>query len=401
MKRLLLITAFALTAVSANAQKTTLDVTVTNPLDVARSDEAVEVAVPVKGRKPHKDWSVKVGQTVLPAQWIDGKVRFTLSLKPKEQVKATLVPKAAPPAPPRVLVTLNIQDGGKLEGTPATGGAIKGGTFHLRDRFTSPKDHFIHDGLIAFEGIGWESDKVAYRLYLDERNVTDIFGKYGTGMIFPDVGHGFDDYQYPVAWGGDIFKVGPSLGVGGIGLLRNGKATQIGPSTITGKVLANGPVTAIAGVDADAIGGGVGRIHATYAITAGRVITEVTVRADKVDAPLITGLTFHAGDQRIEPSDADGQWTYIAAWGPQEHGPDPVGTAAFYRRADVTGPAVNDGQTLFVQFKSRTEANYRFGARWTQEGKAAVPGIRDLDGFKTWLDAMVAELNQPLVVSTR
>ena len=386
--RLICVTAIALMATSAQAQS----LNVHNP-GMARDNAVIDLPAPMDA----KVRSAKIGDAVYPVQYLNRKFRLVAPLKAGETT-VTFSPDMPPAQPRRVLVTLNIQDGGKLEGDPKNGGAIKGGAFHLRDQFTSPPDHFIHDGLIAFEGIGWESDKVAYRLYLDQRNVTDIFGKFGNEMIFPNVGHGFDDYQYPVAWGGDIFKVGPSLGVGGIGLLRDGKATQIGPSTITGKVIANGPVTAIAGVDADAIGGGKGSIHATYAITAGSVITEVSVKADQVAEPLVTGLTLHAGDQRITPQKAGGEWSYIAVWGPQEHGPDPIGTAVFYRPESVTGAPVNDGQTLFVQFKSPTEANYRFGARWTQEGKNAVPGLRDLDGFRAWLEQTADELNHPLVV---
>ncbi len=385
--RLIFAAAIALIATGANAQS----LTVHNP-GPDRDNAVIDLPVPMDARVQ----SVKIGSTAYPVQYLNAKFRLVAPLKAGDTI-VTFSPDAAPVGPLRVLVTLNIQDGGHLEGDPKNGGAITGGAFHLRDQFTSPPDHFIHDGLIAFEGIGWESDKVAYRLYLDERNVTDIFGKYGTGMIFPTVGHGFDDYQYPVAWGGDIFKVGASLGVGGIGLLRDGKATQVGPSTITGKVIANGPVTAIAGVDADAIGGGKGNIHATYAITAGSAITEVKVKADQVTEPLVTGLTVHPGDQTFAPQ-TKGEWTYIAAWGPQEHGPDPVGWAVFYRTGDVTGAPVNDGQTLFVSFKSATDADYRFGARWTQEGKAAVPGIRDLDGFKAWLERTAEDLNHPLVV---
>lgn len=384
---LISVVALALMATSANAQS----LTVHNP-GPARESAVIDLPMPMDA----KVRSVKIGERVYPVQAVNAKFRLVVPLKAGDTT-VTLSPNAAPEKPRRVLVTLNIQNGGHLAGEPNKGGAITGGAFHLRDRFTSPPDHFIHDGLIAFEGIGWESDKVAYRLYLDERNVTDIFGKFGTGMIFPTVGHGFDDYQYPVAWGGDIFKVGASLGVGGIGLLRGGKATQIGPSTITGRVIANGSVTAIAGVDADAIGGGKGSVHATYAITAGSVITEVTVKADQITEPLVTGLTVHPGDQTFTPQ-ATGEWTYIAAWGPQEHGPDPVGWAVFYRAVDVTGTSVNDGETLFVQFKSATDANYRFGARWTQEGRDATPGIRDLDGFKAWLQQTTDELNHPLVV---
>ncbi len=379
--------AIALLATDANARS----LTVHNP-GPARDNAVIDLPMPMDA----KVRSAKIGDVVYPVQALHAKFRLVAPLKAGDTT-ITLSPDAASAGPRRVLVTLNIQDGGHLEGDAKNGGAITGGTFHLRDTFTSPPDHFIHDGLIAFEGIGWESDKVAYRLYLDERNVTDIFGKYGSGMIFPDVGHGFDDYQHPVAWGGDIFKVGASLGVGGIGLLRNGKATQIGPSTITGRVIANGPVTAIAGVDADAIGGGNGRVHATYAITAGSVITEVTVKADQIAEPLVTGLTVHSGDQTFAPQ-TGGDWTYIAAWGPQEHGPDPVGWAVFYRTDDVRGAPVNDGQTLFVQFKSATDVNYRFGARWTQEGKGAVPGIQDLEGFKAWLAQTTDELNHPLMI---
>jgi len=385
--RLISAAAIALIATSANAQS----LTVHNP-GPARENAVIDLPPPMDA----KVQSAKIGGAVYPVQYLNAKFRLVAPLKTGDTTVA-FSPDAAPEQPRRVLVTLNIQDGGHLEGDPKNGGAITGGAFHLRDQFTSPPDHFIHDGLIAFEGIGWESDKVAYRLYLDERNVTDIFGKYGPEMIFPNVGHGFDDYQYPVAWGGDIFKVGASLGVGGIGLLRDGKATQIGPSTITGKVIANGPVTAIAGVDADAIGGGKGSIHATYAITAGSVITEVTVKADQVAEPLVTGLTLHPGDQTFAPK-AEGEWTYIAAWGPQEHGPDCIGWAVFYRPADVTDAPVNDGQTLFIRFKSPTDANYRFGARWTQEDKDATPGIRDLEGFKAWLARITDELNHPLTV---
>lgn len=388
---LTLILAFEVGASGAAAK----DFKVSNPLDATRTDTLVEVPAPAEGYT----WSVRIGQANVPAQYMpDTKtVRFVTTLKPHETAKFALVPKSAIDAPRRVLVTLNIQEGGTLQGD-----AIKGGTFHLRDSFVVPKDHFLHDGLIAFEGIGWESDRVAYRLYLDQRNVTDIFGKFGTDMIFPNVGHGFDDYQYPRIWGGDIFKVGPSLGVGGVGLLRDGKATQIGPATVTGKVLANGPVTAVAGVDADAIAGGDGSIHATYAISAGTTLTDVDVMAQGVAQPLLTGLTTHAGDQIITSAPAAGAvWDYIAVWGAQEHDKDEVGTVVFYRHDTVVGTPARDGQTLFVQFLSKTEAHYHFAARWVQEGKDA-PGyqaaVKDIDGFKGWLEAARAELNKPVVI---
>jgi len=396
MKRLLLTAVAALTASAAHAQS----FTVHNPLDIARDDAVIDLPAPADTQAR----SARIGSTVYPVQFIPATdsqpphLRLTASLQADETVTVTLSPEPSPEAPPRVQVTLNVQEGGMLHGDAATGGAISGGTFHLHQTYTVPKDHFIHDGLLGFEGIGWESDRVAYRLYLDERNVTDLFGKYDTDMIFRKVGLGFDDYQYPRAWGGDIFKVGPSLGVGGIGLLRDGKATQTGPSTITGRMVVDGPVTAIAGVDADAIGGGPGSIHATYAISAGSTVTEVNVHADQVTDPLVTGLTVHPGDETIR-SQPSGDWDYIAVWGAQEHGPEKVGTVVFYRHGDVAGAPVMDGQTLFVQFTGQ-DAHYDFAGRWVQENKD-VPGytpVTDIDGFKAWLETERGLLENPVEV---
>ncbi|MDI7773921.1 DUF4861 family protein [Asticcacaulis sp. EMRT-3] len=369
-------------------------VTVSNPLPAAQDDAVVNV--PLKGA--HGDWSVRVGNQILPAQAISdgdgqGEVRFVMPLAARQSIRVSLQPKAAPPAPPRVMATLKVQVGGTLQGD-----AIKGGHFEDRTRFTSPPDHFIHDGLIAFEGIGWESDRAGYRLYLDQRNVTDLFGKFGPDPVFPYIGRGFDDYQYPRGWGGDIYKVGDALGVGGVGLLRKGRATQTGPSVITGRILANGPVTAKVEVDADKLGGGTGRLHATYAITAGRTLTEVRAVKQDVAEPLVTGLTVHPGDDTIL-SGADDGWAYIGVWGAQEHGPDKIGTAVFYRRDAVTGAAVNDGQTLYLQFIA-PQAHYYFGGRWVQENKdiAGYTGaVHDEGDFRAWLEATRQQLDHPVV----
>ena len=364
-------------------------VTVSNPSNLMRDDAVVDVPAPdAKG-----DWSVRIGKQTAPAQVVDGHIRFTVSLKPKQSLHAELLPQATD-APRRVQAVLKVQEGGALQDN-----ILKGGTYRDYVSYTVPKSHFIHDYLIAFEGVGWESDRVGYRLYLDTRNVPDIYGKYGTGMVLQDIGHYGDDYQYPRDWGGDIFKVNQSLGMGGVGLVRDGKATQIGDATVTGKILANGPVTAITEVDADAIAGGSGFIHAAYAISAGSPVTEVDVSAGALDQALAAGLTVHAGDQIVTAPKSKGRWTYIAIWGDQEYGHDKVGTVVFFRRDDAALP-VNDGQTLFVAFHSQTQAHYAFAARWVQENKdvKGVHAVTDLAGFKVWLEAERQRRDTPVTV---
>lgn len=390
----LLACAVLLLPITARAQS----VEVRNPLDAPQGDAVVDAPMP----GAHGDWSVRVGGKTLPAQVLveDGRsvVRFVMPLGAGETARVTLDNTAATPSPPRVMATLKVQVGGTLQGD-----AVKGGHFEDRASFTPPADHFIHDGLIAFEGIGWESDRAGYRLYLDKRNVTDLFGKFGPDPVFPYIGRGFDDYQYPRGWGGDIYKVGDALGVGGLGFLRGGKATQTGPNVITGKVLTTGPVTAEVEVDADRIGGGAGSLHATYAITAGSALTEVRAEAKAMDAPLLTGLTVHPGDARIlSAPEAGAAWAYIGVWGPQEHGPDDIGTAVFYRPDAVTGAAVDDGQTLYLQFRA-PRAHYYFAGRWVQENKdiAGYTGaVRDEAGFRAWLEATRLRLDHPVAVKT-
>ena len=124
--------------------------------------------------------------------------------------------------------------------------------------------------------------------------------------------------------------------------------------------------------------------------------------AGGVGLPLVTGVTSHGADQLIvsEPK-AGSHWGYVAAWGPQEHASDEVGTVVFYRLDSVVGAPVKDGQTLFVQFISKTEAHYVSGARWVQEGKnvPGYQGVRDIDGFKAWLEQTRSELDAPVKIA--
>ena len=112
---------------------------------------------------------------------------------------------------------------GKFENREYIGGAFKNVDF-LR----VPPEHKDHSWFIRYEGPGWESDKVGYRFYLDQRNATDVFGKKIPDMVLQNVGlDGFDSYHNLQPWGMDVMKVGKSLGVGSIGSVVNGGAVRV------------------------------------------------------------------------------------------------------------------------------------------------------------------------------
>ncbi len=287
-------------------------------------------------------------------------------------------------ARPSVQAVLNVQDGGALRD-----GVIQGGIFHQRKSFTVPADHFIHDGLLAFEGVGWESDQVAYRLYLDERMAVDIFGKKTPGPVLDKIGQGVDNYHDMAPWGMDIFKVGDTVGIGGIGRLRDGKAVQLGASTVRAEVLESGPDVATIEVVNTGLAGGKSNLRTRYAIQRGSTLTRVSAVGDGQAGPLLTGLVKHDGVEVItSPPGADG-WAYLATYGKQSLAADGLGIAVFYKPSTVSGPPRDDGASVFVTFKDPAKINYAFGTAWAQDQQ----GVKDVAAFKAWLGARKAQLD--------
>lgn len=288
----------------------------------------------------------------------------------------------APRAPAQAV--LNVQDSGVLKDK-----VLQGGIFHQRKSFTVPADHFIHDGLLAFEGVGWESDLVAYRLYLDERMAVDIFGKKTPGPVLDKIGQGVDNYHDMAPWGMDIFKVGETVGIGGVGRLRDGKAGQLGASTIHAEVLESGRDTAIVEVVNTGLSEGKSTLRTRYAIRRGSALTRVTAVGDSQGGALLTGLVKHDGVEVIaSPPGADG-WAYLATYGKQSLAGDGLGIAVFYRPSTTDGGPRDDGNSVFVTFRDPTRIDYAFGAAWVQDQQ----GVKDATAFKAWLGARKAELD--------
>lgn len=379
----------ALPLLGAGPSGTTI--TVRNPTAIAEPDALVTLpaALVPKGSGA---WSIQVGDKALPAQRLaDGRLIFTMPLAAHGVRRVRLMPHATTAAP-RVDAVLNVRIGGAKRGD-----AFTGGHYRRLDRFAVPTSHSIHDNLIAFEGPGWESDRVAYRLYLDERGVTDIFGKKLPAPILGKIGIGGDNYHDMADWGQDIFQVDQSLGMGGLGVEKAGRAVQIGSSALTAEVIEKGPVRA--GIRVTAHGAympaGAADLSATYRIAAGSRLTMVEAHASRADAPIVAGLTHHQGMKVIE-GHAPGGWHYIATWGAQSLARDDLGIALFFPPEDATGP-IDDGQTLFVRFRDSCAIRYAFAAAWAQERG----GIRGEAAFRLWLDEAAQTLAHPATVTAR
>ena len=286
--------------------------------------------------------------------------------------------------PPTPLATLNVQVGGTRDAE----GIYRGGTFQLVDRFDAPAEHGPRDALIAFEGPGWESDLVAYRLYLDERNVPDIYGKKLPRAVLPYIGQGKDDYHAMADWGMDILQVNQSLGTGGIGVLRDEKVSQLGPSRI-GAAVTNAPGLASVRVESRGFAGdgGPADLVATYSIAAGSRVTRVEASTSGKVPQMIAGIIRHPGTQLLQGR--AGKWSYIGTWGEQSLAMDGLGIALFYR-TDEVGYVLRGETDIAIQFCDRTRFRYAFAAAWTQEPAAP----KSAPAFEAWMRETAAEMDR-------
>src|ERR1039457_4707880 len=97
-----------------------------------------------------------------------------------------------------------------------------------------------------YEGLGWESQDIAWRIYFDKRNAIDIYGKRRPGLYLDLFAAPEYVYHLESPMGRDIFKVDPTLGVGSVAAIVNGKAAPVAEvAERKWRVLASGPVRSI------------------------------------------------------------------------------------------------------------------------------------------------------------
>ena len=266
--------------------------------------------------------------------------------------------------------------------------------FTPRTSVNVPKNHKVGDKIFPYEGIGWENEIVGYRLYLDERSVTDIFGKKTPDLVLDKVDYR-NDYHAMADWGMDVMKVGPSMGVGGLGLYRGDSLERFGPDAeLSASVLKQGGDEASFKVSHSKVPLGDGRfgnVDTTYSIESGNPLTWVTVKSSMPKATLASGLVNYSGNKRLRNSNtvSKGEWRYIATWGDtQSEAKDGLGAVLFYRDGDARlMPSVND--TYPVRFNT-PNPTYAFAGIWEQ----GPMGITDEESFIAWVDAQQKQLNK-------
>jgi len=105
------------------------------------------------------------------------------------------------------------------------------------------------------DDFGWENDKVAFRVYgpaLEDETITSGIDAWGKCVPYPVIDKFIRDYNekqipyhYDHGEGGDFYKVGNTLGCGGLAPFVNGKVCLPSRNFAAWKILGNGPIRSV------------------------------------------------------------------------------------------------------------------------------------------------------------
>jgi len=280
-----------------------------------------------------------------------------------------------------------------------TGGEWKareyiGGTFKNTDYLRVPPQHKDHSWFLRYEGPGWESDKVGYRFYLDQRNASDVYGKTTTDMVLQQVGlDGFDSYHHIQSWGMDVMKVGKSLGIGSIGAIANGKITRVETTdSIDSRITENGNV--YSSILTNYYGWKIGEkkhdLQSRITIHAGTRLTHQFLTLTNDPENICTGIVKDKKAVLLSNKGDASNFGYLATYGKQSLNGDgdELGLAVFFRAADVVEFTEDEFSHIVKLKPTAGKVEYYFLGAWVLEPN----GIKDQQQFETYLKQVASEL---------
>lgn len=270
--------------------------------------------------------------------------------------------------------------------------------------------HVRHDA--HRDDVAWESDRIAFRIYgqglwqasefqpLVSSGV-DIWPKRVRDLIVDRwYAKGHDAYHQDTGEGADFYTVGPTLGAGGVGVLR-GDSVVTARNFRAHRIIAAGPIRGIFELTYDPWDAGGVQVQEVRRITidAGQNLyrMETTFRTpDGRELPFVTGTVKREG--LVGSNRRGAQWGWLSTWGPVERkngGHGSLGTAILLPSAQFADVAETGNHFLAVSSaRSGVPAVQYAGAGWTASG--------DFRGVEDWwrhLDAVAERLANPIRVT--
>jgi len=181
---------------------------------------------------------------------------------------------------------------------------------------------------MKFDGLAWESEADAWRIYFDKRNAIDFYGKRRPGLYLEMFGAPEYVYNLESPLGRDIYRIGDAIGIGAVAALVDGKVVKVSDvAERKWRIISAGPVRVIVELTYKGWKVGGREVNLTSRMTqwAGKHGFEHRITAENADGLLlVTGVVRHPGlqEKTFEPTATDPALVRTW-WGPQvvEEGP--------------------------------------------------------------------------------
>ncbi len=234
---------------------------------------------------------------------------------------------------------------------------------------------------MKFDGLAWESEVNAWRIYFDKRNAIDFFGKRRPGLYLEMFGAPEYVYHWESPLGRDIYRIGDAIGIGAVAALVDGKVVKVSDvADRKWRIISAGPVRVIVELTYKGWKVGGREVNLTSRMTqwAGKHGFEHRITAEGADGlTLVTGVVRHPGlEEKVFVPTATEPALVRAWWGHQVEEEGPPATA-IHNLPDqnlglaiiAAGPA-DDPLNLLVQpqFINGKASWYVLGV-WDQENR--------------------------------
>src|SRR6185295_1382193 len=296
---------------------------------------------------------------------------------------------------------------------------------------------------MKFDGLAWESESTAWRIYFDKRNAIDVWGKRRPGLYLEMFGAPEYVYNLESPFGRDIYRIGDAIGIGAVAASVDDKTVRVEDvAERKWRIVSAGPVRVIVEVAYKGWKVAGHEVNLTSRMTqwAGERGFNHRVTAEGADGlTLVTGIVRQPGLQApvlppsgAEPVNGDSRLVYASLWwGPQVVEEGPSATAihmlpdqnlglAIIARAKASKSIPDDPLNLLVQplFEDGRAEWYITGV-WDQEntdnlsvsatsadsriryGTLAAPrqSPRTLDQFVSFVQDAQARFTWPATIS--
>lgn len=393
-------------AVAANADTKTIRVKLVNPLNVDRSD--VPVVVSLRDVQFNvADAVVKDGGREIPSQIDD----LDRDLRNDELALVVDMPAKGKKTLEVELFSEKQADRNYPRRTY--------GDLIVRDSKTKQKNKFpgyIHslsapEGVDVFHllhhhGADFESELVAYRVYFDERQTYDLYGKYKkqleleTSQFYPD------DEQLAAGYGDDVLWAGQTVGLGALRGWDGEKPTMVSPVRSRGqRMVASGPVRTIVELTDEGwqLGGKTFNLRQNVIIYAGHRDCEVQVFHDTP----ADGVQFATGVINLNDRMFSDHKGLVGDWG--DNWPNGAKDSIAGKPKIVVGLAVNVPEKYVVSEPTgqKDQFLYVLGAKGGDgltynmafTCNKETFGFKDAKAWFAWMKQWKKELDAPVIIT--